>query len=213
MQQYMNLGNNPVFVHWAFQFLVVLFLVGGLAVLAAGIGLIFYSGPTLRLFAYLNRWISTRRVFKPLDVTHDTQGAAQKYRYPLGLLFIVGGAYSIYGLATGVHPTSVIYLFGLNALHPAVASWIVDSAKWLLIIGNVAAFVAGVMLCFFPRGVAELEARGAHWYSDRRLAKGGDTMHVAFDKWVVASPRAAGCVMAVCAVILVGAFGSMLPKI
>jgi hypothetical protein len=211
--QFMNLGNNSVFLHWVVQFLVVLFLVGSLVVLVTGVSLIVNSAATLRFFGVLNRWVSTRRLFRVLEIPHDTQRGVVRFRYLLGAVFFAGGAFAIYGLAARFNAHAVVTLLGLNFLRDDVALWLADSARWLLIAGNLVAVVAGVMLWFFPYKLVALETRGAHWYSDRKLAKGGDKMYLSLDNWVAAFPRAAGCIMTVIAVILTGAFGLMLPKV
>jgi hypothetical protein len=49
-----------------------------------------------------------------------------------------------------------------------------------------------------------------HWYSDRQLVKGADAMHLPLDRWVAGSPRAAGWIITVAGLVLVGDFGIML---
>jgi hypothetical protein len=41
-----------------------------------------------------------------------------------------------------------------------------------------------------------------HWYSSQQIAKGADTMHLPLDRWFESSPRAAGWIIAVAALIL-----------
>ena len=202
--------HSAAFQHWAAQFLAVLFLVGGLAVFALGVGLIAGSAATLRFFAAMNRWVSTRRATRPLEVPHDTRPAVQKHRRWLAVVFVAGAAFAVYGLATGFDVRAVSHVLGLEARPFSTASWLIESIRWLLIAGNLVAIVIGIMLGFFPAALAALEARGGHWYSDRRLAKGADAMNFALDDWVAASPRAAGWIMTVAGLILAVDFGIVL---
>ena len=211
--EFMNVVYGEAYLQWLFQFLVVLFLVGGLALLAVGVGLIVHSAGTLRFFTAMNRWVSLRRVFRHVDIPRDTRLAVQKYRRFLVAIFVAGGVLAIFGLATQFDASAFSRVLGLDFLQPAVASWLVESARWMLIVGNLAAIVIGTMLGFFPDALIALEARGSHWFSERQLTKGADTMNFTLDKWVEAFPRASGWIITFFALVLVGAFALMLPAI
>ena len=201
---------SHAFQHWAVQFLAVLFLVGGLVALAVGVGLIVGSAGTLRLLVAMNRWVSTRRALRPFEIPRDTRPLVQKHRRWLAVFFVAGAAYAIVGLTTGFDARAVSYVYGLDTRPSSAAPWLVETVRWALIVGNLAAIVIGIMLGFFPGAVAALEARGARWYSDRQLVKGADEMNLSLDNWVAASPRIAGWIIAVAGLVLAGDFGFML---
>jgi hypothetical protein len=197
------------FQHWAVQFVAVLFLAGGLAVLAIGVGLIVASAGTLRLIAAMNRWVSTRRAFRAIEVPRDTSRAVQKNRRWLAIIIAAGAAYAVYGLGMKFDARAVGFILGLDT-RSFVISWLIDAGRWALIAGNLVAMAIGIMLGFFPHALAALEASGGRWYSDRQLIKRGDVMHLALDDWVAASPRTAGWIITVAALILLGSFGFVL---
>jgi hypothetical protein len=205
--------HSLAFRDWVAEFLVVLFLAGGFAILAAGLGLIFNSAGTLRFFSRMNRWVSTRRTLRPIEIPRDTGQAVQKYRRWLGAIFIAGGSFAIYGLAMQFSARAAVTLLGLDIFRPSFASWIVESARWILIVGNVAGIAVGVMLVFFPQALVALEARGARWYSERAIVKDREKMNLTLDGWVERFPRAAGCIITFFALVLIGAFGLLLPSI
>lgn len=206
----MEFIDNHIFRQWAIQFLAVLFFVGGLVGFAIGASLIFYSQRTLRFFDVLNRWVSMRSTFKPFEIPRDTTQAVQKYRRWLAAFFIAGAVFSLFVLATKFDARAAIAGFNLNTLRAPVASWVVDSARWILIVGNLVAVAVGIMLGFFPAAITALEAGGSRWYSERRLVKGGDTMTLSLDKWVAAFPRTTGVIFMLTTLILVGNFGFIL---
>jgi len=195
---------------WAVQFLVVLFLAGGLVALGVGVGLIVESAGTLRLLAALNRWVSTRRVTRPLDVNHDTRALVQRYRHWLAVPFIAGAGFAIFGLATQFDVRAVGFAFGLDTRPSTIASWLVESLRWALIVGNLAAVVIGILLAFFPGALIALEARGSRWYSERQLVSAADKMNFSLDHWVAASPRSAGWIITIASLILVIDFAILL---
>lgn len=207
-----RMGNTAVQL-WLAQSAVVFFIIAGVTLLAIGISLIMNSAGTLRFFGGMNRWVSMRRVTKPLETPHDTRQAVQKYRYWFAAVFIAGGILAVSGLLTQFDVRSVIRVFGLGFLKPAFAAWIVDSARWLLVAGNLAGIVVGLLLAFSPQTVAKLEARGSQWYSERKATRGADSLNLGLDAWVATNPRAAGGGIVIFALVLIGAFGLLLPKL
>jgi len=206
----MEIINSLAFRQWAMHTMAVLFFVGGLVGLTVGTGLIFYSKRTLRVFDVLNRWVSLRSASKPLEIPRDTTQAAQKYRRWLAAFFIAGAVFSLFILASKFDARAVITGLKLNTLRDPVASWIVDSARWLLIVGNLAAVVVGILLGFFPAALTALESKGGRWFSERRMVRGSDAMNLTLDKWVAAFPRTAGMIFTVTTLILVSNFGYIL---
>jgi hypothetical protein len=207
---FVNAVNASAVQQLCMQFLTVIFLVGGFALLAIGAGLIFRSADALRFFAFMNRRVSMRHALKPIEIPRDTRQVVQKYRRWLAAIFIAGGVFAIFGLVMRFDVRAAMILLNLDSLHPVLASPLVDSARWLLIVGNFVAIVVGTLLGFFPDVLGTLEARGGRWYSERQIGKGADAMHFALDDRVAASPRASGLIIAFFALILIVAFGLML---
>ena len=202
--------NSSAFRQWIAEVLTVFFLVGGLVGVAVGVSLIVNSERTLRFFGTMNRWVSLRSTSRPLEIPRDTTQAVQKYRYWLGAVFVAGGAFATFILATQYDANAATKMFNLTALRPVVALWIVDSARWILIVGNLVAIVVGILLAFFPAALAALEARGSSWFSERRLLKGGDNQNLTLDSWVAAYPRRAGVIITAGALLMIGNFAIML---
>ena len=204
----MDFIYNQAFQQWAVEFIAVIFVVA-LVFLGIGVGLIVASAATLRFLARMNRWVPTRRAFRPLEVPYNTGPTVQKHRRWLAVVFVAGAAVALYGLIVEFDARAVSVMFGLNPRSSMVTAWLIDAGRWALIVGNLAALVIGVMLGLFPDALAALEARGGRWYSDRQL-KAADEMNLTLDNWVAASPRAAGWLITVAAVVLLGAFGIIL---
>ena len=150
----LNMMGHPVVRLWLAQAMVVFFLVSGVTLLAFGVSLIVNSAGALRLITVMNRWVSMREVTKPLEVLRDTRHVVQKYRHVFAAIFVLGGAYAIYGLLTQFSTEATIRLLGLNAFSRDAALWLAESLHWLLIVGNLFAIIAG----FLPAAVIGLLA-------------------------------------------------------
>ncbi len=210
----LSLIESDEFHLWGAQVIVVFFLLGGVTLLLIGISLFINSAATLVFFSRMNHWVSLRRATKPLEVMRDTRQSVQDYRYWLAAIFVFGGGFALYGLLAQFDGAAVIYVLGLDFLKADFANWLVDSARWVLITGNLLGIVVGIMLAFFPAALVALEARGSRWTSHRQAGRGADTMRVTtLDTWVTVRPHAAGGVMVVFALVTIVTFGLMLPKV
>lgn len=208
-----NLMGNLSVRLWLAQATVIFFIISGAALLAFGISLIINSSGTMRFIAAMNRWVSMRRASRPLEVPRDTRHAVLKYRYLFAVVFVAGGLYASYGLLMQFNALAVIRLLGLDRINPNAAGWLADSLRWLLITGNAAAIVAGIMLAFFPDRVAKLEAQAGRWISVRQATRGADDMRIKLDSWVAVYPRAIGAAIAVFGLLMVGIFGSVATRL
>jgi hypothetical protein len=202
--------NSQAFAQWIAESLAIFFLLGGFVVLAVGVGLFFRTESTLRFFGTTNRWVSMQHVADRLEIVHDTRSAVLRYRLWIAAAFILGGAFALFSLITQFDAKAVLYIYRLSLFKPAFATWLVDSAKWVLIVGNVAAIVVGLALAFFPGAVANLEAKGSRWYSEPEVVKRADDLRLPLDQRVVAYPRHSGLAMMFFGLVLIGTFGVML---
>jgi hypothetical protein len=202
--------NSPAFAQWIAESLAIFFLLGGFVVLAVGAGLFFRAESTLRFFGTVNRWVSMRHVADRLEIVHDTRSAVLRYRFPIAAVFILGGAFALFSLITQFDAKAVLYVYRMSLFKPGFAAWLVDGAKWILIVGNIVAIVVGLALAFFPGAVAELEAKGSRWYAEPEVVKRADDLRLPIDQRVVAYPRHSGLAMMFFGLVLVGTFGVML---
>jgi hypothetical protein len=183
------------------SFLVVL-LVGGLVGLAIGAGLLTHGAAMIALFARLNRWVSTRKALRPLEMSVPTEEAVSgQRRWVAGTLFAVGGGYAAFILAWRVDVLRSGAVLGIHGVQQPVAVLLLDVLRWCLFAGCVAAVFTGVTMTFFPRAWSAIEAWSNRWYSTRQLALGGDDMHMTLDRWVEMFPRRAGAVITAASLI------------
>jgi hypothetical protein len=177
-----------------FRFCIAVVLVFAAVGLAAGIGLIVASARTLRVFAVMNRWISTRGAFKALDMPRSTEQFSHRNRRWIGGALIAGGLFAAFGLFVGVNAAAVgAFAKGDMAIVLAVVA---GTLRWFLIVGSVAGVAVGAMLCFFPDALVNLEKYANRWVSTRRVVRGADDVHLTLDRLVEAHPGPSGWILA-----------------
>lgn len=185
---------NDLLWQFLFRFFIAVVLVFATAGFAAGVGLIVASTRTLRLFAVMNRWVSTRGAFKALDTPHSTEQFSHRNRRWVGWALIAGGLFAALGLIVGVDAAAVgAFAKGDMAIVLAIVA---GTLKWFLIIGSAAGVVVGILLCFSPDALATLEKHANRWFSPRRGLRGGDDMRLTLDRLVEAHPRPSGWILA-----------------
>ena len=190
-----ELGSDFVWAHLLAPVLKLLALSGSVVGIVLGICLIVRSEPTLRALRGMNRWVSSRRAMKPLEVPRDVEPVGETRRRGIGIAFAAVGIYSVIVLVLQVDSAKLAAAWGQ---HPrfSIASIAIDSARWVLIAGSVLAAITGFMMLFAPRALGALESLGNRWVSSRRLVASGDTMHMPLDHFAEHHARAAGAFIA-----------------
>lgn len=201
--------NNYIFDQLIAPAIVWFFFIGGIAAAVIGIGLIMRSPWVFRLFDLVNHSVSTRHATKGLEVSRDSSQFVWRYRLPIGLVFVVGAVYSIWGLVTGAGNANIVSMLSIK-FPPFVIFWIVESLRYLLVVGCTAATIVGILMLLSPDTLKAIERLGSHWYSTRQIAPEADTMNLSFDEWVAAFPRTAGLIIFFPALGMLLYFGDIL---
>ena len=175
--------------------LKVLFLSVSVVGIGLGICLVVRGEATLRTMQGMNRWVSSRRAMKPLEVPHNIEPVARTGRGGIGIVVAAVGIYALVVLVLQFDPGKLAAALGEHPRY-SIVSVAIESLRWLLIAGSALAAVIGVMMLVAPRALTALESVGNRWISSRRLVAGGDTMHVPLDRFTEHHPRVAGALIA-----------------
>ena len=198
----MPLLHNYLFDQVLIPLMFAFFLVSGIAGLALGIGLAVFRTRVFHLFVPMNRWVSLRKQLEPMDVQHMIEPFVYRHRRWFSALFIVGGLFSLLMLVANAQAATGTSLFNVGRVSD-LQSLTIRMVGALLIAGSILSIAIGVLLGFFPDRLRALEKRSNRWVSSRQMAKGVDDLHLPLDRWFESSPRTAGCILAVAALILV----------
>lgn len=171
---------------------IVFALVGGAALgVLIGLLLLVDSPRVLRWNECLSRWISTREATAPLDASHDIKRYVYRTHRVVGLLVVAGALFALDVLTFGFQSGAVVRAFrGLG--NQGMLGVAVDAARAFLILGNLAALAAGVVLCFRPSLLKGIEGWADRTYATRAASPALDRMHFEPDRWVARHPRTAG---------------------
>lgn len=191
----MRAFDNLALWQWLTEAVFVFFIVGGLVGAFIGFGLFVNAKFTLSFLSAINRYTSMRRAVRPLEVPRDSIPVVQKYMRVIATVFVLGGGYALYALIAQFDAEAVLFALDLGNVHPLISGSLIDSVRWVLIAGNVAAIVIGIMMFVSPSELGRIEERGSRWFSDRPFTLVVDRMHTPLDHWVATSPRTAGVIL------------------
>jgi hypothetical protein len=180
-------------------------LAGSLLGIVVGLGLLLRTAATLRFFGTMNRWISTRRTLKPLEIPRSIGSpTARKPRWN-GLVLVLAGAYVSVVLwqLDGTKLAAMAH----GARYAVITQIVLSAMRWFMVVGGLGVVAVGIVLLFFPGAYPALEARANRWYSTRQALTGGDSMHMTLDRWVESFPRAAGLLIACLSLVSALSFG------
>lgn len=185
--------SSDFLVQLAFSTLTVFLFAVSLLGVALGLGLMLRSSAALPFIAFMNRWVSTRQALTPLEAPVPVPRMPAGSR-ALGLLILAIGAYAAVALIQSFDVQRVALLFKIDPRF-SLGSIALEALKWLLVLGSVAAAVAGILLLVSPGAWRALEQGANRWYSTAQWELAADRPYLSLERLVEAQPQAAGAVI------------------
>jgi drug/metabolite transporter (DMT)-like permease len=169
----------------------IFLLVGAAFGLVVGLMLVLDSARAFRIGDRLNRWVSTRAAVRPLEEHHSIARPLYRMHRLVGMLICAGALYALAVLGTPAGKDAVVKSLGTLG-SPAFAAWIAESLRVVLLVGNAAAFVFGVLFIVRPSSLKRLEAWADRRVSGRKASKPLEVMRDPTDRFVREHPRMVG---------------------
>src|SRR5260221_2328897 len=184
--------------------LMLCVLVGSLGGLALGCALLLRTAAAIGFINSMNRWISTRRATRELEVPREGLRPSRL----LGLFLVAGGAIAGYFLVIRVQVPRA----ALSLADPRFVTALgVESARWLLVAGCAVSVALGLMAIFRPNALATLQERMNRWVSTRTLVPAdSERMRTPLDLLVETHPRVAGWIIAASSLAVAIAMGLLI---
>lgn len=201
-------GSQVVIEQLIVPAMLMFFFIGGVVATVIAVGLIVGSPLVFRLFVLSNRYVSTRRVGRTMAIPRDSGPFVWKYRRPIGLAFVLGAAYSLWGLIANSGNTAIIHVLKLK-LPAGFVLWIIESVRYTLIAGSTVALLVGFLMILAPDTLKAVDNVASRWVSTRQIAPDADKMNMSLDKLVEAHPRKSGLMLILPALSIAIYFGAL----
>ena len=183
-------------VHLLAPVFYALLLAGAALGVVIGVTLLFDSARVVRWNAAFSRWFSTREALRPLDELHDIRRPLYRWHRVLGVVLFAGALYTLDVLVFRYHGAALVAAFR-GAGNPLVLGIVLDTVRIALIVGNVVALVAALIIVFRPSLLKGVEAWTDRYYSGRAVTDVLESMHHAPDDYSRARPRIVGVLLAI----------------
>lgn len=178
------------------QSIFVFLLLGSVFSLAAGLLLLFNSEKAFRIGEWMNRWVSTRAALRPLEEQHSISRPLYRMHRLVGTLICAGALYALIVLGTPYGEMAIVKsLSGIGP--PRFASWISESLRIVLLVGNLGALLFGLVFIVRPSALKGLEAWADRRISARQATKPLEEVRLTTDRFARAHPRLVGAIVAV----------------
>lgn len=187
-------------------YVVVLLIIGN--VFAFGIGVLMLAAPQelKAVFKYSNRWISTRKLTKPLAKPRHAEHAMLRYPRLLGAillasaaLILIKGMIFVTGMSVAEGGRLLARLYGDTGNSGALWESLWISLIAFIMLGALTAVGVGLTSLLRPGRLKHWGKSTNRWVSTRKLTKPLDTPHYHLDQLVLARPRLWGGVITVLA--------------
>jgi len=186
---------------------LILFLIFG-NLFALFIGVLMIAAPQRLgdLFKISNRWISTRRMTKPLETPRQADRTMLRYPRVLGAimlasaaLILIKGTIFISGVSAADGGSLLARLYSSVKLSAVAWEFIWVALIMIILLGAILAIVVGLISLFNVGKLMHWTESANRWVSTRQLTKPLDMPHYHLDKMVSAKPRLWGGVITVLA--------------
>jgi hypothetical protein len=191
--------------------LVIFLLIGSVASVVFGLALAFRTEKTLAFMRSMNRWVSTRRGLREVEMPRTVEVKSRGGKILLALFLFFGGLFALYVLVLRLEIPRAAVAMGVSLQKWFVLGVLLQTMKWFLVAGSALAVLVAVLILFFPSRLAALEERLNKWYSTRHiLPSTGEAMRYPLDSIVEGAPRAAGWIIAAASLLVAAAMAMLI---
>ena len=191
------------------QAIFAFLLLGSIFALVAGLLLVFRSELAFRASERMNRWVSTRTALRSLEEQRSIARPLYRMHRLVGALICAGALYALIVLGTPYGGTAITKT--LSGIGPQrFASWLSESLRLVLLVGNFGAFVFGIVFIVRPSALKGLEAWADRRISGRTATKPLEEVHLSTDRFTRSHPRVVGAVVALGSLYVMANLGYVL---
>jgi len=170
----------------------IFFLFGGAMALIIG-GVLFVKPELVaRMSKTGNKWYSSRKSTKPLDIIRDTDAFYFKYNLVIGIIMLIVSLLALYLIIARLPTADAIYTLSENSDNGVEIGILVGALRWILIITITLGLPVWGLLAFAPDRLAGINQQLNRWVSTRLLLLPLERMNNGFDVFVLQNNRGFG---------------------
>lgn len=176
------------------EIIELLFIVGAFVALIIGALLFINPGLVARLSTSGNKWYSSRRKTKALDIIRDTDNFYFNNHKAVGTSMLIVSVLAFYLVYIRM-PIADDFILVFDDTSNAIGIGILlESLKWIFLVSIVLGLPVWFLLAFYPEKLKVINASLNAWISTRLLMLPLEEMHDGFDRYAVKNHRIFGSI-------------------
>jgi len=167
------------------EMIELFFIIGGFFAIIVGLVLFFKPDQVASWSKKGNKWYSSSKWTKPLDVMHETDSFYFKYHLPVGVTMMVVSLIGLFLIITRMPNTEQVLASAGTSEMGMSLGIILESLKWFLIVSIILGFPMWGFLAFSPSKLKSINKSLNRWVSAGLILLPLEKMNHGFDNFVL----------------------------
>jgi len=182
------------------------FIVGGFVAVVIGL-ILFFNPARIAGWSKLgNKWYSSSKWTKPLDVMHETDSFYFKHHLAVGVVMMVLSLLGLFLVATRMPDTEQV-MASVSSIDMGVGFGVLlESLKWFLVLSIILGFPVWGFLAFSPEKLKSINKSLNKWVSAGLIMLPLEKMNLGFDNFVLHYHRVFGAFFVIGALFILYKF-------
>lgn len=156
----------------------------------------------------LNKWVSTRRSLRPMEIPRNHERLIYRHHRLFGLLVTIGAVYTLSYFVLDYNQQQIFAALQQQLqVQPQVLGWALDAASLILVITNLLVLVIGIIVFIRPSLLKNFETWSNKWVSTRHASRVLDQQYAGLDKFTLQHPRLMGGFLLLGSLYVLGMLG------
>jgi hypothetical protein len=182
-----------IFLDAAMEAALIITIGGCIIAIVLALLLLFLPDFYLAVSQRLNKWVSTRRTLKPMEIPRNQERRIYRHHRLFGLLVSIGAIYTLSYFMLNYDPQYVQHSLQQHVqLQPIMLEWLLDAGSIILMLTNLFVLVIGVVVFIRPSLLKNFEAWSNKWISTRHASRFLDNNYSGIERYTAQHPRLMG---------------------
>jgi hypothetical protein len=163
---------TPLAQSWLLQSAIIFLIIGSVAGMIVGALLLFGQGRLKILGNFLNHWVSTRRLDRPLEKRISLDPWFYRHSQLTGIVIVAGALFVLYYFSFALDRAQIAAGLAHRLAYPlALAEALLDALVLVALLGALGAVLTALFILFRPSLLRGFEGKANQWLSLRKSMK------------------------------------------
>ena len=167
------------------EMIELFFIVGSFLAVVVGV-ILFFKPEMIQRWSHLgNKWFSSSKWTKPLDVVHETDSFYFRNHLPVGVIMMIVSLIGLFLIINRMPSADEVLATTSNIEVGMSLGILLEALKWFLIVSIISGFPVGGFLAFAPDKLKSINKKLNTWVSAGLILLPLEKMNHGFDNFVL----------------------------